>query len=151
MKTQNIGFALFAMLCIVLSFAFSSDNPQSFGVTNSTSNSVVFIPTATTDTISGTERDTLTQSSLLSSKWTGRVQLSTTTVSGTNTVKVYVYETNTRAGGNWILVDSTGSASVSALDVAKVTEVYGLRRRYIIAGTGSGNRRYTFQEVYKKY
>ena len=151
MKPQNIGFALFAMLCIVLSFAFSSDNPQSFGATNTTSNSVVFIPTATTDTISGTERDTLTQSSLLSSKWTGRVQLSTTTVSGTNTVKVYVYETNTRAGSNWILVDSTGSASVSTLDVAKVTEVYGLRRRYIIAGTGSGNRRYTFQEVYKKY
>lgn len=152
MKKQHIGFALFAMLCIVLSFAFSSSNEGGFKAGSSTtSNSVVFIPTATSDTLTNAENDTITLSSLLSSKWTHCVQLSTTSLSGTRSAKVYIQETNTRAGGDWITVDSTSAVSASVAVVRKTGETYGLRHRYIVDATGTQSTKYTLQAVYKKY
>jgi hypothetical protein len=152
MKPQNIGFALFAMLCIALSFAFSSDNPQSFGATNTTSNSVIFAPTASTGTSTNTELDTITLASALTSKWTGCVQLSTTSTSGTRSQKVLIYETNVRAGTGWILIDSTSSTSATVSNVRKAgIEVGGQRQMFVVKSTGTQVSPYSLQLVYKKY
>lgn len=151
MKPQHIGFALFAMLCVLLSFAFSSESPQSFGATNSTSNSVVFAPTASTGTSTNTELDTITLASALTSKWTGCIQLSTTSTSGTRSQKVLIYETNVRAGTGYILVDSTGSTSATVSNVRKVVEVYGQRQMFVVKSTGTQVSPYSLQLVYKKY
>jgi len=150
MKKQHIGFALFAMLCIVLSFSFTPSS-EGFKAGSTTSNTVVFIPTATSDTLTNAENDTITLSSLLSSKWTHCIQLSTTSLSGTRSAKVYLQETNTRAGGDWITVDSTSATSASVAAVRKTGETYGLRHRYIIDASGTQSTKYTFQAVYKKY
>jgi len=156
MKPQNIGLALFAMLCIVLSFAFTPSKEavkakDAVEAESTTSNSVIFAPTASTGTSTNTERDTITLASALTSKWTGSIQLKTTSTSGTRSQKVLIYESNFRDGTGWILVDSTGSTSATVSDVRKVTEVYGQRQMFVVKSTGTQVSPYSLQLVYKKY
>jgi hypothetical protein len=142
-KTKNIIFSLISLLCIGLMVAASTDYAP-------TSNSFVFIPTAVTRTITNAGKDTITQANLLSSKWTGSIQAWATTASGTRNVKVYIDETNTRAGGNWITVDSIALTS-SVATARKVVETYGLLHRFRLSGTGTQSSSVTVQPVYKKY
>jgi hypothetical protein len=156
MKKQHIGFALFAMLCIVLSFAFTPSNEavkakEAVEAESTTSNSVIFAPTASTGTSTNTELDTITLASALTSKWTGCIQLTTTSTSGTRSQKVLIYETNVRAGTGYILVDSTTATTASIAAVRKVVEVYGQRQMFVVKSTGTQVSPYSLQLVYKKY
>lgn len=150
MKSRNIFYYLLALCAIVGVFAFANAEPEQVSA-SSASTSFIYAPTASTGTSTNTELDTITLGATLSSKWTGSVQLKTTSTSGTRSQKVLIYETNFRDGTGYILVDSTSATSATVSNVRKVTEVYGQRQMFVVKSTGTQVSPYSLQLVYKKY
>ena len=113
-------------------------------------NSNIYRPTITADTITNTEADTLTISNLLYSPWHYNWTFVTTQLSGTQAIVARLYESNTVSGTDWIQVDTLALSGSADLDRLVGTVTYGIRQRVILTGSGTQSTKYWIYPTYKK-
>lgn len=152
MKYKLFGFVLglsLVVIAAVYSVGFA-------GGDNSTQveNSEFASPTTyryawTSDTITNSERDTLTVPTNVLSAFQYQYGAWGTSLSGTYNCYLYLYESNLATGNNdWRLIDSATTATI-APRVIRGTNFYGIRHRLVIGGRGTQSSKYNVNVVLK--
>lgn len=149
------GFVLMAFAALFLAVAF--DRPASDTYVFEDENGVVakydFAPPKAyqkvyaVDTITNTEKDTLTIPFIMASPYQYSYQFKVTKLTGTanNNFKVVLDQANTSASTQWMAIDSftrTGADSLRRDWLIKGTNVWGARHRLRIIGAGTNLTQY---------
>lgn len=105
---------------------------------------------AVTDTITNAEKDTLLLPVTFFSRYTYCVQGVRTSLSGTHNVKFVLQQANTTTGNtDWLSVDSTSTTSAT-IGLLQGAEMYGVRYRLLVNGSGTQSSRYVINFTMKK-
>lgn len=102
-----------------------------------------YIYPAVTDTLTNTEKDTITLPAKFKTNYILMASCPTTKLSGTQTVKMYLDEINTLTGTTgWRVIDSVTTADGTTVAIRQ-SNLYGLRYRLRMSSTATGVVRYT--------
>lgn len=138
-----LGLSLFAIVSSVIVFF-------SIATTNSNADDAYEIYRyETSDTITNTGADTILLTPNLFSFFKSNHTLYADTVSGTLNIAFVVQESPSLTGDEWYNADSTSLTTVKGT-VSQTSDVYGLRRRIILTGTGTQVSTYTLRSIFKK-
>ena len=107
-----------------------------------------YVPSA--DTITNAEKDTLLLPVTMYSQYTYCIQGVRTSLSGTHNVKFVLQQSNTTTGNtDWVGVDST-STTTATIGLLQGAELYGVRYRILVNGSGTQSSRYALNCTFKK-
>lgn len=104
------------------------------------------------DTISNANNDTLTLPWTLQSRYTGALQITRTSISGTANVAVSIQTSvtsSTSTDVTWVTVATT-SGTGATNELLTLAETYGQRYRIIVDGTGTQSTSYRLSWMSKK-
>lgn len=108
--------------------------------------------TFTKDTITNAANDTLTVPWVLQSRYTGALQITRTSISGTANIAVSIQTSVTSSSSTdvtWVTVATT-SATTATAELLTLAETYGQRYRIIVDGTGTQSTSYRLSWLSKK-
>lgn len=108
--------------------------------------------TFTKDTITNAANDTLTVPWVLQSRYTGALQITRTSISGTANIAVSIQTSVAPASSSddtWVTVATT-SATTATAELLTLAETYGQRYRIIVDGTGTQSTSYQLSWLSKK-
>ena len=104
----------------------------------------------TKDTITNAANDTLAVPVNLLSLYTYDYTLVKTNISGTTALKLYLQESNLTSGNtDWLTIDSS-VVSTTTTGRIKGTDVFGVRHRLIVDGSGTQSSSYNLQATLKR-
>jgi len=104
------------------------------------------------DTITNTEKDTLSLPAILESQYQYSIQARVLRISGTKNVKFVLDQTNATGSTVWMPVDSVSAASPDTLKTVflmKGANVWGNKHRIRVVGTGTQSTSYQVTALYK--
>lgn len=142
MKNKTIVFAGLLVVAAFVAMAFGSESSYKVG------EYYRYVPSA--DTITNAEKDTLLLPVTMYSQYTYCIQGVRTSLSGTHNVKFVLQQSNTTSGNtDWVGVDSTSTTSAT-IGLLQGQELYGIRYRILVNGSGTQSSRYALNCTFKK-
>jgi hypothetical protein len=145
MKNKLLYAAMIGLLCLLVGQSLTTFVPKNTGKFAESG--------VLTDTITSTEKDSLYPGFTLTSNWQYSVHVTLTTLSGTRAMKIYLDESNVKAGNtDWVAVDSITPTATINQYVMDGAQVYGRRQRIRVSGnTGSTQSvKYDVSAIYKR-
>jgi len=143
MKNMNKAVLLGAGVFIAISVMFTAATTASFDA------GYDIYRQSASDTITDTEADTIVINNNLFSFWKYNHTVKGVQESGTIDLTLTVQESNTTSGDEWYTV-KTDSVDADGEITAVTGDVYGVRQRLIITGTGTQSAVYTHRLTLKK-
>jgi hypothetical protein len=143
MKNMNKAVLLGAGVFIAISVMFTAATTASFDA------GYDIYRQSASDTITDTEADTILINNNLFSFWKYNHTVKGVQESGTIDLTLTVQESNTTSGDEWYTV-KTDSVDADGEITAVTGDVYGVRQRLIITGTGTQSAVYTHRLTLKK-
>jgi len=143
MKNMNKAVLLGAGVFIAISVMFTAATTASFDA------GYDIYRQSASDTITDTEADTIVINNNLFSFWKYNHTVKGVEESGTIDLTLTVQESNTTSGDEWYTV-KTDSVDADGEITAITGDVYGVRQRLIITGTGTQSAVYTHRLTLKK-
>lgn len=143
MKNMNKAVLLGAGVFIAISVMFTAATTASFDA------GYDIYRQSASDTITDTEADTILINNNLFSFWKYNHTVKGVQESGTIDLTLTVQESNTTSGDEWYTV-KTDSVDADGEITAITGDVYGVRQRLIITGTGTQSAVYTHRLTLKK-
>ena len=143
MKNMNKAVLLGAGVFIAISVMFTAATTASFDA------GYDIYRQSASDTITDTEADTIVINNNLFSFWKYNHTVKGVEESGTIDLTLTVQESNTTSGDEWYTV-KTDSVDADGEITAVTGDVYGVRQRLIITGTGTQSAVYTHRLTLKK-
>jgi len=143
MKNMNKAVLLGAGVFIAISVMFTAATTASFDA------GYDIYRQSASDTITDTEADTIVINNNLFSFWKYNHTVKGVQESGTIDLTLTVQESNTTSGDEWYTV-KTDSVDADGEITAITGDVYGVRQRLIITGTGTQSAVYTHRLTLKK-
>ena len=143
MKNMNKAVLLGAGVFIAISVMFTAATTASFDA------GYDIYRQSASDTITDTEADTILINNNLFSFWKYNHTVKGVQESGTIDLTLTVQESNTTSGDEWYTV-KTDSVDADGEITAVTGDVYGVRQRIIITGTGTQSAVYTHRLTLKK-
>jgi len=143
MKNMNKAVLLGAGVFIAISVMFTAATTASFDA------GYDIYRQSASDTITDTEADTILINNNLFSFWKYNHTVKGVQESGTIDLTLTVQESNTTSGDEWYTV-KTDSVDADGEITAVNGDVYGVRQRLIITGTGTQSAVYTHRLTLKK-
>ena len=143
MKNMNKAVLLGAGVFIAISVMFTAATTASFDA------GYDIYRQSASDTITDTEADTILINNNLFSFWKYNHTVKGVQESGTIDLTLTVQESNTTSGDEWYTV-KTDSVDADGEITAITGDVYGVRQRLIITGTGTQSAIYTHRLTLKK-
>lgn len=155
MKNKLLIPAIFSLVAFVLlSYAFTGDKERTRDIVNESGAVVgaeqfapggIYTVIVTADTLTNTEKDTISFSDNIASLYTYCFQPVITQLSGTASVKVYLDQSTASSGTtDWTAIDSTASLTNAApRGILDGTDLLGYRYRLRFVGSGTASVRYT--------
>ena len=143
MKNMNKAVLLGAGVFIAISVMFTAATTASFDA------GYDIYRQSASDTITDTEADTILINNNLFSFWKYNHTVKGVEESGTIDLTLTVQESNTTSGDEWYTV-KTDSVDADGEITAITGDVYGVRQRLIITGTGTQSAVYTHRLTLKK-
>jgi hypothetical protein len=108
--------------------------------------------TWTLDTLSNANNDTITVPWVIQSRYTGALQITRTSISGTANVAVSIQASVTNSSSTdvtWVTVATT-TATTATAELLTLAETYGQRYRIIVDGTGTQSTSYRLSWLGKR-
>jgi len=143
MKNMNKAVLLGAGVFIAISVMFTAATTASFDA------GYDIYRQSASDTITDTEADTIVINNNLFSFWKYNHTVKGVQESGTIDLTLTVQESNTTSGDEWYTV-KTDSVDADGEITSVTGDVYGVRQRLIITGTGTQSAIYTHRLTLKK-
>ena len=143
MKNMNKAVLLGAGVFIAISVMFTAATTASFDA------GYDIYRQSGSDTITDTEADTIVINNNLFSFWKYNHTVKGVQESGTIDLTLTVQESNTTSGDEWYTI-ATDSVDADGEITAVTGDVYGVRQRLIITGTGTQSAVYTHRLTLKK-
>jgi len=143
MKNMNKAVLLGAGVFIAISVMFTAATTASFDA------GYDIYRQSASDTITDTEADTIVINNNLFSFWKYNHTVKGVQESGTIDLTLTVQESNTTSGDEWYTV-KTDSVDADGEITSVTGDVYGVRQRLIITGTGTQSAVYTHRLTLKK-
>jgi len=143
MKNMNKAVLLGAGVFIAISVMFTAATTASFDA------GYDIYRQSASDTITDTEADTIVINNNLFSFWKYNHTVKGVEESGTIDLTLTVQESNTTSGDEWYTV-KTDSVDADGEITAVTGDIYGVRQRLIITGTGTQSAVYTHRLTLKK-
>ena len=143
MQNMNKAVLLGAGVFIAISVMFTAATTASFDA------GYDIYRQSASDTITDTEADTIVINNNLFSFWKYNHTVKGVQESGTIDLTLTVQESNTTSGDEWYTV-KTDSVDADGEITAITGDVYGVRQRLIITGTGTQSAVYTHRLTLKK-
>ena len=143
MQNMNKAVLLGAGVFIAISVMFTAATTASFDA------GYDIYRQSASDTITDTEADTILINNNLFSFWKYNHTVKGVQESGTIDLTLTVQESNTTSGDEWYTV-KTDSVDADGEITAVTGDVYGVRQRIIITGTGTQSAVYTHRLTLKK-
>lgn len=143
MKNMNKAVLLGAGVFIAISVMFTAATTASFDA------GYDIYRQSASDTITDTEADTIVINNNLFSFWKYNHTVKGVQESGTIDLTLTVQESNTTSGDEWYTI-ATDSVDADGEITAVTGDVYGVRQRLIITGTGTQSAVYTHRLTLKK-
>lgn len=147
---RNYILGAFLLFCIgALSFA---GKPEAVDSTNFAPVPSLLSKTWAKDTITNAANDTLTLPWTLQSRYTGALQITRTSISGTINLSVVIQASVTGASSadvTWVTV-ATSSGTGATNEILTLAETYGQRYRIIVDGTGTQSSSYRLSWLSKR-
>ena len=143
MKNMNKAVLLGAGVFIAISVMFTAATTASFDA------GYDIYRQSASDTITDTEADTILINNNLFSFWKYNHTVKGVQESGTIDLTLTVQESNTTSGDEWYTV-KTDSVDADGEITAVTGDIYGVRQRLIITGTGTQSAVYTHRLTLKK-
>ena len=143
MKNMNKAVLLGAGVFIAISVMFTAATTASFDA------GYDIYRQSASDTITDTEADTILINNNLFSFWKYNHTVKGVQESGTIDLTLTVQESNTTSGDEWYTV-KTDSVDADGEITSVTGDVYGVRQRLIITGTGTQSAVYTHRLTLKK-
>jgi len=143
MKNMNKAVLLGAGVFIAISVMFTAATTASFDA------GYDIYRQSASDTITDTEADTIVINNNLFSFWKYNHTVKGVEESGTIDLTLTVQESNTTSGDEWYTV-KTDSVDADGEITSVTGDVYGVRQRLIITGTGTQSAVYTHRLTLKK-
>jgi len=143
MKNMNKAVLLGAGVFIAISVMFTAATTASFDA------GYDIYRQSASDTITDTEADTIVINNNLFSFWKYNHTVKGVQESGTIDLTLTVQESNTTSGDEWYTV-KTDSVDADGEITAVTGDIYGVRQRLIITGTGTQSAVYTHRLTLKK-
>ena len=143
MKNMNKAVLLGAGVFIAISVMFTAATTASFDA------GYDIYRQSASDTITDTEADTIVINNNLFSFWKYNHTVKGVEESGTIDLTLTIQESNTTSGDEWYTV-KTDSVDADGEITAVTGDVYGVRQRLIITGTGTQSAVYTHRLTLKK-
>ena len=143
MKNMNKAVLLGAGVFIAISVMFTAATTASFDA------GYDIYRQSASDTITDTEADTIVINNNLFSFWKYNHTVKGVEESGTIDLTLTVQESNTTSGDEWYTV-KTDTVNADGEITAITGDVYGVRQRLIITGTGTQSAVYTHRLTSKK-
>lgn len=147
---RNYILGAFLLFCIgALSFA---GKPEAVDSANFAPPSALLTKTWAKDTITNAANDTLTLPWVLQSRYTGALQITRTSISGTINLSVVIQASVTGASSadvTWVTV-ATSAGTGATNEILTLAEAYGQRYRVIVDGTGTQSSSYRLSWLSKR-
>jgi len=143
MKNMNKAVLLGAGVFIAISVMFTAATTASFDA------GYDIYRQSASDTITDTEADTIVINNNLFSFWKYNHTVKGVEESGTIDLTLTIQESNTTSGDEWYTV-KTDSVDADGEITAVTGDIYGVRQRLIITGTGTQSAVYTHRLTLKK-
>jgi len=143
MENMNKAVLLGAGVFMALSIIFTAATTASFDA------GYDIYRQSVSDTITDTEADTIVINNNLFSFWKYNHTVKGVQESGTIDLTLTVQESNTTSGDEWYTV-KTDSVDADGEITAVTGDIYGVRQRLIITGTGTQSAVYTHRLTLKK-
>ena len=143
MKNMNKAVLLGAGVFIAISVMFTAATTASFDA------GYDIYRQSASDTITDTEADTIVINNNLFSFWKYNHTVKGVQESGTIDLTLTIQESNTTSGDEWYTV-KTDSVDADGEITSVTGDVYGVRQRLIITGTGTQSAVYTHRLTLKK-
>lgn len=143
MKNMNKAVLLGAGVFIAISVMFTAATTASFDA------GYDIYRQSASDTITDTEADTILINNNLFSFWKYNHTVKGVEESGTIDLTLTIQESNTTSGDEWYTV-KTDSVDADGEITAVTGDIYGVRQRLIITGTGTQSAVYTHRLTLKK-
>ena len=143
MKNMNKAVLLGAGVFIAISVMFTAATTASFDA------GYDIYRQSASDTITDTEADTIVINNNLFSFWKYNHTVKGVQESGTIDLTLTIQESNTTSGDEWYTV-KTDSVDADGEITSVTGDVYGVRQRLIITGTGTQSAIYTHRLTLKK-
>lgn len=147
---RNYILGAFLLFCIgALSFA---GKPEAVDSANFAAPSALLAKTWAKDTITNAANDTLTLPWVLQSRYTGALQITRTSISGTINLSVVIQASVTGASSadvTWVTV-ATSAGTGATNETLTLAETYGQRYRIIVDGTGTQSSSYRLSWLSKR-
>jgi len=143
MENMNKAVLLGAGVFMALSIIFTAATTASFDA------GYDIYRQSVSDTITDTEADTIVINNNLFSFWKYNHTVKGVQESGTIDLTLTVQESNTTSGDEWYTV-ATDSVDADGEITSVTGDVYGVRQRLIITGTGTQSAVYTHRLTLKK-
>jgi len=143
MKNMNKAVLLGAGVFIAISVMFTAATTASFDA------GYDIYRQSASDTITDTEADTIVINNNLFSFWKYNHTVKGVEESGTIDLTLTIQESNTTSGDEWYTV-KTDSVDADGEITSVTGDVYGVRQRLIITGTGTQSAVYTHRLTLKK-
>jgi len=143
MKNMNKAVLLGAGVFIAISVMFTAATTASFDA------GYDIYRQSASDTITDTEADTIVINNNLFSFWKYNHTVKGVEESGTIDLTLTIQESNTTSGDEWYTV-KTDSVDADGEITSVTGDIYGVRQRLIITGTGTQSAVYTHRLTLKK-
>lgn len=146
MRNYIAGAALLFLIGLLFFAGKPEDKAEAFATPN------VLPKTWALDTITNAANDTLTLPWTMQSRYTGALQITRTSISGTANIAVSIQASVTSASSTdvtWVTVATT-AATTATPELLTLAETYGQRYRIIVDGTGTQSSSYRLSWLGKR-